>query len=66
MSEGGEGTEVAEVRGGFTDWVSVDGEPCVENGNVEQRFDLRQGVEWVSEVVNVKDERGAVELDDGD
>ena len=46
--------------------MAVDGEPGVEYGDVEKWINLCEGVEWMSEVVNVEDERRAVELDDGD
>ena len=56
LSQRGVGTKVAKVRGRLADGVTVDCEPSVENGNVEEWLGLCYCVEWVGEVVNVKGE----------
>ena len=66
LSEDGVCPKVTEVGRGFTDWVAVDGKPGVEDRDVEEWFSLCEGVEWMSEVVDMEGERGAVELDDAD
>ena len=57
---------MAKVRGGLADGVAVDGEPSVENGNVEKWFGLCNCVEWVGEVVNMKGKWRAMQLHYGD
>ena len=54
---------MAEVWGGFSDGVAVEGEPGVEDGNVKKWFGLCNCVEWMGEVVNVKGKWWAMQLD---
>ena len=34
--------------------MAVDREPCVEEWNVEERFDFLDGFEWMGKMVKVK------------
>ena len=53
-------TEVPEAGRIFTDRVAVNCEPCEEDWHIELWFDPREGLEWMSEVVDVENERWPV------
>ena len=52
--------KVAKVRGCFRDGVTVYGEPGEEDWHIEELLDSRDGLERVSKMVNVQNERWSV------